>query len=87
VKVDIPIVGNVKDVLQELLAQLDAADAKPNAPALANWWKQIQEWRGRDCLVYPTSNTVIKPQSVVEKVWEITKGDAFITSDVGQHQM
>jgi acetolactate synthase-1/2/3 large subunit len=91
VKVDIPIVGNVKDVLQELLSQLDAIEAaspsKPNAPALANWWKQIEEWRGRDCLKYPTSDTVIKPQSVVRKVWEITKGDAFITSDVGQHQM
>jgi acetolactate synthase-1/2/3 large subunit len=91
VKVDIPIVGNVKDVLQDLLSQLDAVEAassaKPNAGALANWWKQIEEWRGRNCLKYPSSNEVIKPQSVVEKVWEVTKGDAFITSDVGQHQM
>ncbi|MRW85699.1 acetolactate synthase 3 catalytic subunit [Pseudoduganella sp. FT26W] len=87
VKVDIPIVGNVKDVLIEFLAQLDAADAKPNVPALKDWWKQVNEWRGRDCLKYPTSDLVIKPQSVVEKLWEVTKGDAFITSDVGQHQM
>ena len=88
VKVDIPIVGNVKDVLQELLSQLDAApDARPNTKALAEWWKQINQWRERDCLKYPTSNEVIKPQSVVQKVWEVTKGDAFITSDVGQHQM
>jgi acetolactate synthase-1/2/3 large subunit len=87
VKVDIPIVGNVKDVLVELLAQLDATDAKPNAPALANWWKAITEWRGKECLKYQESSLVIKPQSVVEKVWDITKGDAFITSDVGQHQM
>ncbi|OEZ63025.1 acetolactate synthase 3 catalytic subunit [Duganella sp. HH105] len=87
VKVDIPIVGNVKDVLIEFLAQLDAADAKPNAPALKDWWKQIAEWRGRDCLKYPTSDLVIKPQAVVQKLWEVTKGDAFITSDVGQHQM
>ncbi|MYM93042.1 acetolactate synthase 3 catalytic subunit [Duganella vulcania] len=87
VKVDIPIVGNVKDVLIEFLAQLDAADAKPNAPALKDWWKQIGEWRGRDCLKFPTSDLVIKPQSVVQKLWEVTKGDAFITSDVGQHQM
>ncbi|ELX09782.1 acetolactate synthase large subunit IlvI [Janthinobacterium sp. HH01] len=87
VKVDIPIVGNVKDVLIEFLAQLDAAEAKPNAPALKDWWKQIGEWRGRDCLKYPTSDLVIKPQSVVQKLWEVTKGDAFITSDVGQHQM
>lgn len=87
VKVDIPIVGNVKDVLQELLAQLDASEIKPNANALAGWWKQVNEWRGRECLNYPTSTEVIKPQSVVQKLWEVTKGDAFITSDVGQHQM
>ncbi|MDR7049842.1 acetolactate synthase-1/2/3 large subunit [Duganella sp. 3397] len=87
VKVDIPIVGNVKDVLIEFLAQLDASEAKPNAPALKDWWKQIAEWRGKDCLKFAGSDLVIKPQSVVQKVWEITKGDAFITSDVGQHQM
>ncbi|HEU4375296.1 MAG TPA: acetolactate synthase 3 catalytic subunit [Telluria sp.] len=92
VKVDIPIVGNVKDVLVEFLAQLDAAEAKPgearvNAAPLKDWWKQIQEWRGRDCLKFQDSDTIIKPQSVVQKVWEVTKGDAFITSDVGQHQM
>jgi acetolactate synthase-1/2/3 large subunit len=90
VKVDIPIVGNVRDVLLEMLAQLDAADAaaqKPSQVALANWWKQINVWRGKDCLKFAGSDTVIKPQSVVQKVWDITKGDAFITSDVGQHQM
>ncbi|GGI16122.1 MAG: acetolactate synthase 3 catalytic subunit [Oxalicibacterium faecigallinarum] len=87
VKVDIPIVGNVKDVLVELLAQLDAAEAKPNSAALSDWWKQINEWRKRECLKYTPSTEVIKPQSVIEKVWEVTKGDAFITSDVGQHQM
>jgi acetolactate synthase-1/2/3 large subunit len=90
VKVDIPIVGNVKDVLQEMLAQLDAADAqsaRPNPAALASWWSQVNQWRERDCLSYPTSREVIKPQSVVQKVWEVTDGDAFVTSDVGQHQM
>ena len=87
VKVDIPIVGNVKEVLIEFLAQLDAAEAKPNAAPLKDWWKQIGEWRGRDCLKFAGSDLVIKPQSVVQKVWDITKGDAFITSDVGQHQM
>jgi acetolactate synthase I/II/III large subunit len=88
VKVDIPIVGNVKDVLVELLSQLDADTAgKPNQQSLAAWWRQINEWRGRECLKYTDSTEVIKPQSVVEKVWQITKGDAFITSDVGQHQM
>jgi acetolactate synthase-1/2/3 large subunit len=87
VKVDIPIVGNVKDVLIEFLAQLDAAEAKVNAPAVKQWWQQINEWRGRDCLKFADSDLVIKPQSVVQKVCEITNGDAFITSDVGQHQM
>lgn len=87
VKVDIPIVGNVKEVLQELLAQLDAAETKPNSAALSDWWKQINEWRKRECLKYTPSTEVIKPQSVIEKVWQITKGDAFVTSDVGQHQM
>ncbi len=87
VKVDIPIVGNVKDVLIEVLSQIDASETKPNAKALDAWWKQIAEWRSRDCLKFPTSNEVIKPQAVVQKLWEVTKGDAFITSDVGQHQM
>jgi acetolactate synthase-1/2/3 large subunit len=87
VKVDIPIVGNVKEVLVEMLAQLDAAEAKPNPAGIRDWWKQIGEWRGRDCLKFQDSDLVIKPQSVVQKVWDITKGDAFITSDVGQHQM
>jgi acetolactate synthase I/II/III large subunit len=87
VKVDIPIVGNVKDVLVEFLAQLDAAEQKPNQAALSNWWKQINEWRGRECLKYATSDLVIKPQQVVESLWQVTKGDAFVTSDVGQHQM
>ena len=90
VKVDIPIVGNVRDVLQELLTQLDAAEAnaqRPSQTALASWWKQINEWRGKECLKFATSDTVIKPQSVVQKVWDVTNGDAFITSDVGQHQM
>lgn len=88
VKVDIPIVGNVKDVLTEFLAQLDATgNTRSNPDALRNWWKQIDEWRKRDCLKYEDSDLVIKPQSVIEKLWQVTKGDAFVTSDVGQHQM
>ncbi|MCE2860343.1 MAG: acetolactate synthase 3 catalytic subunit [Oxalobacteraceae bacterium] len=87
VKVDVPIVGNVRDVLNDVLAQIEASEIQPNAAALQAWWKQINEWRGKECLKYPTSDQVIKPQSVVEKLWEVTKGDAFITSDVGQHQM
>ncbi len=88
VKVDIPIVGNVRDVLQEMLAQLDAApNASTNPQAMASWWKQINEWRKKDCLKYEETDQVIKPQYVIEKLWEVTKGDAFVASDVGQHQM
>ena len=88
VKVDIPIVGDVKDVLQELIAQIREAQAKPDSAALSSWWGQINEWRKRECLKYKNSTEVIKPQYVVEKLWELTKdSDAYITSDVGQHQM
>jgi len=88
VKVDIPIVGDVKDVLQELIAQIREAQARPDVQALSAWWGQINEWRKRECLSYKGSSDVIKPQSVVEKLWELTKDrDTYITSDVGQHQM
>jgi acetolactate synthase-1/2/3 large subunit len=88
VKVDIPIVGDVKEVLVELVAQLKEAAARPDAQAVAGWWKQVNDWRRRDCLAYRRSSEVIKPQMVVEKLWEMTKGnDCYITSDVGQHQM
>jgi acetolactate synthase-1/2/3 large subunit len=88
VKVDIPIVGDVKDVLQELIAQLKESQQKPDKAALSQWWSQINEWRKRECLAYKRSNEVIKPQQVVETLWELTKDrDAYITSDVGQHQM
>ncbi|SHM51164.1 acetolactate synthase 3 catalytic subunit [Rhizobacter sp. OV335] len=88
VKVDIPIVGDVKDVLQELIAQIREAQARPDVQALSAWWGQINEWRKRECLSYKNSTEVIKPQAVVEKLWELTKDrDTYITSDVGQHQM
>ena len=87
VKVDVPIVGDVREVLIELLSQIEAAGARPDAAKLAAWWEQIGQWRQRDCLRYEQNGGAIKPQYVVEKLWEITKGDAFITSDVGQHQM
>jgi acetolactate synthase-1/2/3 large subunit len=90
VKVDTPIVGDVKEVMAELLSQLKdamAAGQKPVAKHLEAWWKQIEDWRKLDCLGYKNSTEVIKPQSVVETVWRLTKGDAFVTSDVGQHQM
>ena len=87
VKVDVPIVGQVPDVLEEMMKLLKAGSAKPDAAALAAWWKQIDEWRGRDCLKYDRASKIIKPQFVVEKLYEVTGGDAIITSDVGQHQM
>ena len=87
VKVDVPIVGNIKDVLNELIALLKNAEQKPEAKAIAEWWQQIEEWRAKDCLKYKKGGTIIKPQYVIEKLWEVTKGDAFVTSDVGQHQM
>ena len=88
VKVDIPIVGDVKDVLQELVAQIKDSPTKPDGAALVAWWRQINDWRKQNCLTYKNSTEVIKPQFVVEKLWELTKGtDAYITSDVGQHQM
>ncbi len=88
VKVDIPIVGDVKDVLQELIAQVKEAQSKPDKAALNAWWAQVNEWRKRDCLLYKTSDALIKPQMVVDKLWQLTKDrDTYITSDVGQHQM
>ncbi|MFN7571959.1 MAG: acetolactate synthase 3 catalytic subunit [Betaproteobacteria bacterium] len=87
VKVDVPIVGDVREVLTELLAQIEASGAKPNVAALKAWWTQIAEWRKKDCLHYDRESDIIKPQYVVEKLWEVTGGDAFVTSDVGQHQM
>ncbi|MBK7353422.1 MAG: acetolactate synthase 3 catalytic subunit [Nitrosomonas sp.] len=87
VKVDIPIVGGVSQVLKELIKLIKASKEKTDAIALKEWWKQINLWRERDCLKYDRSSRVIKPQMVIEKLYAITKGDAFITSDVGQHQM
>jgi acetolactate synthase I/II/III large subunit len=87
VKVDVPIVGNVPDVLEEMIKQIEAAEAKTDGKSLAAWWKEIEGWRGRNCLKYKQGKEIITPQYVVEKLYEITGGDAFITSDVGQHQM
>lgn len=87
VKVDIPIVGNVKDVLVEMIAQLKAGDVRPDAEALGNWWTQVEAWRAPQSLWFDQPEDIIKPQFVVQKLWEVTGGDAIITSDVGQHQM
>ena len=89
VKVDIPIVGDVKDVLTEMIGILRELGTKPDPKSLAAWWETIEAWRARDCMKYDRNNTqVIKPQMVIETLWNMTKdADAYITSDVGQHQM
>ncbi len=85
VKVHVPIVGDVKSVLTEM-NDLVLQEKPQQSPALKAWWKQINAWRDKKCLSY-ASNGLIKPQYVIEKLWEVTKGDAYVTSDVGQHQM
>jgi len=87
VKVDVPIVGHVQTVLAEMNQLLELEDKKLNAAELKAWWAQIEEWRSKNCLSYDRTSSIIKPQFVVEKLYEVTKGDAFVTSDVGQHQM
>jgi acetolactate synthase-1/2/3 large subunit len=87
VKVDVPIVGSVKGVLAEFNRLLEASDKRPDAAPLDAWWAQIQSWRSIECLKYQWSDSVIKPQYVLEKLYEVTAGEAFVTSDVGQHQM
>jgi acetolactate synthase-1/2/3 large subunit len=89
IKADIPIVGPVDSVLTEMVAILKEIGETPNKDVVASWWKQIDEWRGSGRL-FPYNEgdgSIIKPQSVIETLSEVTKGDAFITSDVGQHQM
>ncbi len=87
VKVEVPIVGDVKQVLNDLLTVLKSSKQKPDAATQKKWWQQIEAWRSRKSLTYKNSTEVIKPQYVIEKLYQITRGDAFITSDVGQHQM
>ncbi|MEY3409645.1 MAG: Acetolactate synthase isozyme 3 large subunit, partial [Pseudomonadota bacterium] len=89
VKVDVPIVGDVKDVLTELIAMIKESGLKPDNNALGAWWSTIDGWRQRNCMKYDSENTqVIKPQKVIETLYGMTKdADAYITSDVGQHQM
>lgn len=84
VPVDIPIVGDVKHVLGDLIAVIKDHGKKPDGEALKKWWNQIREWQGIDCLRYDRNSEIIKPQYVIEKLYELTNGDAYVTSDVGQ---
>jgi acetolactate synthase-1/2/3 large subunit len=89
IKADVPIVGPVDSVLTEMVAILKEIGEKLNQEALASWWKQIEEWRGsRGLFPYDKGDgSIIKPQTVIETLYEVTRGDAFVASDVGQHQM
>ncbi len=91
VKADVPIVGDVKDVLTDMIAQLNEmgvsnSHGKPSS-RVDKWWQQINEWRAIDSLKYDRDSQLVKPQKVMEILHRLTGGDAFITSDVGQHQM
>ena len=88
IHVDVPIVGDVTKVLEEVLRQWRARGSKTNQRGLAHWWKQIDEWRSVKCLSYKNSATTIKPQYALERLEALTKGrDRYITTEVGQHQM
>lgn len=87
VNADIPIVGDAKLTLKQMLGQLDQALVKQDNQALTEWWKEIEQWRSKQCLRYETSQTKVKPQQAIEMIYRLTKGEAFVTSDVGQHQM
>lgn len=87
ITVDIPIVGDVADVLVEMNHILETGNKKPLEKELAAWWKVINGWRNKKCMTYDHNSDKIKPQAVIELLHEITNGDAYVTSDVGQHQM
>ncbi|WP_369310422.1 acetolactate synthase 3 large subunit [Providencia rettgeri] len=87
VNADIPIVGDAKLTLKQMLGQLDQASATQDENALKAWWKDIEEWRKKQCLRYETNPTKVKPQQAIEMIYRLTNGEAYVTSDVGQHQM
>lgn len=88
IKVDLPIIGDVAHVLEDMLRIWRDQAVTPDKAALAKWWKQIDEWRGADCLKYKPNNDIIMPQYALERLYELTKDrDTYITTEVGQHQM
>lgn len=87
VNTDIPIVGDAKLTLQQMLSQLDQVSTKQNSQALKTWWKEIETWRERKCLRYETNSQKVKPQQAIETIYRLTNGEAYVISDVGQHQM
>ena len=87
VRADVPIVGDVKDVLTDMLTQLREMNFQANPAKIEKWWAQINDWRAVNSLNYDRGSQLVKPQKVIETLHRLTNGDAFITSDVGQHQM
>mgnify|MGYP001613182768 FL=1 len=87
VNADIPIVGDAKQVLVQMLELLSQIDCTQDCDSLRDWWQSIEQWRARNCLSYNKDNGKIKPQAVIETLHRLTSGDAYVTSDVGQHQM
>jgi acetolactate synthase-1/2/3 large subunit len=87
VMVDVPIVGEVKPVLETMIEIINQEEKRPDKKALAKWWEQIAKWQALDSLAYDRNSDLIKPQYVIEQLYEVTKGNAYVTSDVGQHQM
>jgi acetolactate synthase-1/2/3 large subunit len=87
VKVDVPIVGSVDNVLRAMVEALKGGTKRPDEKSIRAWWEQIEEWRSKDCLNYDRDSELVKPQYVLETLYKVTGGDAYIASDVGQHQM
>ncbi len=87
VRVDVPIVGPVSSVLNDMVRLIKEHKGDPGHSAIADWWRQIEEWRAMDCLAYDRNSAMIKPQLAVETLYKVTNGDLYLTSDVGQHQM
>ena len=82
-----PIVGDARLVLEQMLELLEHEETQQPLDEIRDWWQQIEQWRARHCLQYDTQSGKIKPQAVIETIWRLTNGDAYVTSDVGQHQM
>ncbi|WP_369789004.1 acetolactate synthase 3 large subunit [Rouxiella sp. WC2420] len=87
VNADIPIVGDAKQTLVQMLELLETAEEKQEFDSLRDWWQSIEQWRAKNCLGYDKNTGTIKPQAVIETLHRLTKGEAYVTSDVGQHQM
>ncbi|EXU75845.1 MULTISPECIES: acetolactate synthase 3 large subunit [Erwinia] len=87
VSADVPIVGDAKQVLNQMLELLTQGEKEQDYDSLRDWWQSIEQWRARHCLAWDQTSEKIKPQAVIETIWRLTKGEAYVTSDVGQHQM